>query len=55
MRGYQRTATFLVPDTAYTGEAKLTDLAALQLTSFKGRQVATDLRLYELTFKRTTA
>ena len=52
MRGYQRTATFLVPDTAYTGDPKLAEIAAARLTSFRGRLVAVDVRTYELEYRR---
>lgn len=55
MRGYQRTATFLVPDTAYTGDPKLVELAAAKLTSFRGRLVAVDVRTYDLTYSRLPA
>lgn len=52
MRGYQRTATFLVPDAAYTGDPKLVELAAARLTSFRGRLVAVDVRVYDLEYRR---
>jgi hypothetical protein len=52
MRGYQRTATFLVPDAAYTGDPKLAELAAARLTSFRGRLVAVDVRTYGLEYRR---
>lgn len=52
MRGYQRTATFLVPDAAYTGDPKLAEIAAARLTSFRGRLVAVDVRTYELEYRR---
>lgn len=53
MRGYQRTATFLVPDTAYTGDPTLAELAASRLSRApNGRLVAIDVRLYELEYTR---
>ena len=52
MRGYQRTATFLVPDAAYTGDPKLAELAAARLTSYRGRLVAVDVRVYDLLYTR---
>lgn len=55
MRGYQRTATFLVPDTAYTGDPKLAEIAAARLASIRGRLVAVDLRTYEVVYSRRGA
>ena len=52
MRGYQRTATFLVPDAQYTGDPKLAEIAAARLTSFRGRLVAVDVRTYSLEYRR---
>ena len=52
MRGFQRTATYLVPDTAYTGDPKLAEVAAARLTSFRGRLVAVDVRVYDLEYSR---
>ena len=53
MRGYQRTATFLVPDAAYTGDPTLAELAAQRLTRApNGRLVAVDVRVYTLEYRR---
>ena len=53
MRGYQRTATFLVPDAAYTGDPSLVELAASRLARApNGRLVASDVRVYELVYRR---
>lgn len=55
MRGHQRTATFLVPDATYTGDASLVEQAASRLARAPdGRLVALDVRLYELEYRRTT-
>jgi len=53
MRGYQRTATFLVPDAAYTGNPTVAELAALRLARAPdGRYVAVDVRVYDLVYTR---
>jgi hypothetical protein len=53
MRGYQRTATFLVPDAAYTGEPSIAELAASRLTRApNGAYVAVDVRVYDLLYTR---
>ena len=53
MRGYQRTATYLVPDVAYTSDPSLVELAAQRLArTADGRPVAVDVRLYDLDYQR---
>jgi len=53
MRGYQRTATFLVPDATYTGDPSIAELAAQRLTRApNGRLVAVDVRVYALEYRR---
>ncbi len=53
MRGYQRTATYLVPDVAYTSDPSLVELAAQRLArTADGRPVAVDVRLYDLEYQR---
>lgn len=53
MRGGQRTATYLVPDAAYTGDPSLAELAASRLTrASNGRLVAVDVRVYDLVYTR---
>lgn len=53
MYGFQRTATFLVPDTAYTGDPSIAELAASRLTrASNGRLVAVDIRVYDLVYRR---
>ena len=53
MRGLQRTATFLVPDAAYTGDPSLAEIAASRLTRAQnGRLVAVDVRVYDLVYTR---
>ena len=54
MRGSQRTATFLVPDAAYTGDQSVAELAAARLTRApnSNRLVALDVRVYDLVYKR---
>lgn len=53
MRGAQRTATFLVPDAAYTGDASLVEQAASRLARAPGgRLIALDVRVYDLVYTR---
>ena len=53
MRGSQRTATFLVPDAAYTGDPSLAEIAAQRLTRApNGKLVAVDVRVYDLVYTR---
>lgn len=53
MRGGQRTATFLVPDAAYTGDPSLIEVAASRLTlAPNGQLVAVDVRNYDLVYTR---
>ena len=53
MRGGQRTATFLVPDAAYTGDPSLVEMAASRLTRApNGQLVAVDMRVYDLVYHR---
>ena len=53
MRGAQRTATFLVPDAAYTGDPSLLEMAASRLTRApNGQLVAVDVRVYDLVYTR---
>ena len=53
MRGGQRTATFLVPDAAYTGDPSLLEMAASRLTRApNGQLVAVDVRVYDLVYHR---
>ena len=55
MRGAQRTATFLVPDAAYTGDPSLVEMAASRLTRApNGQLVAVDVRVYDLVYTRIT-
>ena len=55
MRGGQRTATFLVPDAAYTGDPSLLEMAASRLTRApNGQLVAVDVRVYDLVYTRVT-
>ena len=55
MRGGQRTATYLVPDAAYTGDPSLAELAASRLARANGRLVALDVRVYDLVYTRVAA
>jgi len=56
MRGGQRTATFLVPDAAYTGDPSLAEMAASRLTRApNGQLVAVDVRVYDLVYTRVAA
>ena len=56
MRGAQRTATFLVPDVAYTGDPSLVEMAASRLTRApNGQLVAVDVRVYDLVYNRLNA
>ena len=56
MRGFQRTATFLVPDAAYTGDPSLVEMAASRLTRApNGQYVAVDVRVYDLIYTRVSA
>lgn len=51
--GVQRTATFLVPDAAYTSGASLAEQQAIQLLRGPdGMQTAIDVRLYSLLYER---
>lgn len=53
MLGAQRTATFLVPDAAYTSSPSLAELGAMSATRGpSGRQLAIDLRHYDLVYTR---
>ena len=53
MRGGQRTATFLVPDAAYTANPSLAEQAAMQQTRGPGgRAIALDMRHYDLVYER---
>jgi len=53
MRGGQRTATFLVPDAAYTGDPSLAELAASRLARApNGQYIAFDVRVYDLLYTR---
>lgn len=53
MLGGQRTATFLVPDAAYTANPSLAEQQAIQLTRGPGgRNVAIDLRHYDLVYEQ---
>jgi len=53
MRGYQRTATFLAADASYTSGASLAEQSAVRLASGPGgRQVAIDVRTYEIVYER---
>lgn len=53
MRGFQRTATFLVPDAAYTGDPSLAEQAAARLARApNGKLVALDVRVYDLVYTR---
>jgi len=53
MRGFQRTATFLAADASYTSGASFAEQQAVQLARGPGgRQVAIDLRTYELLYER---
>jgi hypothetical protein len=53
MRGLQRTATFLAADASYTSGASFAEQQAVQLARGPGgRQVAIDMRTYELLYER---
>lgn len=53
IHGGQRTATFLVPDAAYTGDPSLLEMAASRLTRApNGQLVAVDVRVYDLVYTR---
>ena len=53
MRGTQRTATFLVPDAAYTSRVSLAEQQAMaSARGPDGRPIAVDLRHYELEYRR---
>jgi len=53
MRGAQRTATFLVPDAAYTGDPSLMEVAASRLArTSDGQYVAIDVRIYDVMYTR---
>ena len=49
--GYQRTATFLVPDTLYTSQSSTAEQMAARLArTADGRQVAIDVRVYDVEY-----
>ena len=53
MRGCQRTATFLVPDVAYTANPSFAEQQAIMMTRGPGgRSIAIDMRHYDLVYEK---